>query len=338
MAEEKMNYKLVLTDADVVISDYLDASVFEEFGRVIVFEQKDKDLVKDEVQDADVLFVNKFKIDRELLGENPTVKFISLFATGYDNIDIDYCREKGIVVSNAPAYSSHAVAQHTFALILEHFAKVAKYDDIVHKNAWTEKGTKVISTFETNELFGKTIGLLGYGKIGRQVATIARAFGMDVLVYTRSYGKAKEEGNTSLEGFVDRADKDVTFVTLDNLLKHSDIISIHCPLNGESRGLINAETINKMRKGAFLVNTSRGPIINEKDLYDALVSGKLSGAALDVVETEPMQPDCLLLKAPNCIITPHVAWAPYETRQRLLKENVKNFKAFLAGKPVNVVN
>lgn len=336
-----MNYKLVMPDADTVTDGNgdLDLSVFDEFGRVVLLKAKERDRLIEEVKDADAIFVNKVKINKELLGDNPSVKFISLWATGYNNIDLDYCREKGITVSNVPTYSSNAVAQHTFALILEHYSNVAKYDNFVHDNGWVNAGTFAPFSFPLNELFGKTIGLIGYGKIGRQVANIARAFGMDVLVYTRSYAKAKAEGgNTELEGFLNRADKDVTYVTLDNLLKHSDVVSIHCPLNAESEGLINAETINKMRNGAFLVNTARGPIVNETDLKNALISGKLSGAGIDVLETEPMSADCPLLTAPNCIITPHIAWCPIETRQRLLKEEIKNYKAFLAGNPVNVVS
>lgn len=341
MSEEKLNYKLVMPDIDTVTDGKgdLDFSVFDEFGHSVLLKSSEYDRLKEEVKDADAIFVNKVKIDRELLGDNPSVKFVSLWATGYNNIDLDYCREKGITVSNVPTYSSNAVAQHTFALILEHYSNVAKYDNFVHENGWINSGTFAPFTFPLNELFGKTIGLIGYGKIGHQVATIARAFGMDVLVYTRSYAKAKaENSNTELEGFLNRADKDVTYVTLDNLLKHSDIVSVHCPLNDDSRGLINAETIGMMRRGAFFVNTSRGPIVNENDLKDALVSGKLSGAAVDVIETEPMRADCPLLTAPNCTITPHIAWCPIETRQRLLKEEIKNYKAFLSGKPVNVVS
>lgn len=340
MSEEKLNYKLVLSDVDTITSKKgdIDLSVFEEFGTVVLTDYAERDRLREELKDADALFLNKTLVNRDLLGDNPKVKFISLFATGYNNIDLDYCREKGITVCNVPTYSSNAVAQHTFAFILEHYSNTSKFDGLVHQNGWVEKGTATPFEFPQNEVFGKTIGLIGYGKIGHQVAKLARAFGMDVLVYTRSFGKAKEAGNTDLEGFIDRADKDVTFVTLDNLLRHSDIISIHCPLNDESKGMINAETISKMRNGAFFINTSRGPIVNENDLKNALISGKLSGAGIDVVETEPMTADCPLLLAPNCIITPHIAWSPIETRQRLIKEEIKNYKAFLAGKPVNVVS
>lgn len=342
MTEEKnYNKKVILPDADTVSDapNYEDLGVFDQFGEVIKLKTSEKDEFLREVKDADAILLNKVKINREVLGDNPTVKFIGLFATGYNVIDLDYCNEHGITVCNVPTYSSNAVAQHTFALILEHYSKIAKYNDFVHDNGWVNSGTFAPFVYQTNELAGKTIGLLGYGKIGHQVAKIAKAFGMDVLVYTRTFAKTQAEANnTDLEGFLDRAERDVTYVTLDNLFKHSDIISIHCPLNPESEGLINRENIAKMRDGAFIVNTSRGPIINEQDLKDALQSGKLSGAGIDVLETEPMKADCVLLDAPNCIITPHVAWCPVETRKRLIKEVVNNYESFLKGKTINKVN
>jgi len=341
--EQGKNYnkKVILPDADTVsdAENYEDLRVFDQFGKTVMLKTSQREEFLKEVQDADAILLNKVKINRETLGDNPSVKFIGLFATGYNVIDLDYCNEHGITVCNVPTYSSNAVAQHTFAFILEHFSKTSKYNDFVHEGGWVNSGTFAPFVFQTNELAGKTIGLLGYGKIGHQVAKIAKAFGMDVLVYTRSFARAKEQNNnTDLEGFIDRAEREVTYVTLDNLFKHSDIVSIHCPLNPESEGLINKETIAKMRDGAFLVNTSRGPIINEQDLAEALKSGKLSGAGIDVLETEPMRADCVLLDAPNCIITPHVAWCPVETRKRLIKEVVKNYEAFLKGRPINTVN
>ena len=340
MAEEKLNYKIVIPDVDTLTSgkDDLDLEPLEQFGRVVALNTSEQDKVLQEVKDADAILVNKIEINEALLGENPSVKFVGLFATGYNNIDLEYCNAHGITVCNVPTYSTNSVAQQTFAFILEHYSNLSKYNNFVQEGGWVNSGTFAPFVFPLSELASKTIGLIGYGKIGHQVAKIARAFGMDVLVYTRSYEKAKSSGdNTMLEGFLDRADRDVTFVTLDNLLRHSDIVSVHCPLNPESTGLINRETIAKMRDGAFFVNTSRGSIVNEQDLRDALDSGKLSGAGVDVVSIEPMDKDCPLLGAPNCMITPHVAWCPKETRQRLLSEVIKNYKSFLAGKPINTV-
>ncbi len=340
MAEEKLNYKIVLPDVDTLSSgkEDLDLEPLEQFGRIVSLGTSEQDKVLQEVKDADAILVNKIEINEDLLGENPSVKFVGLFATGYNNVDLEYCNAHGITVCNVPTYSTNAVAQQTFAFILEHYSNLSKYNNFVQEGGWVNSGTFAPFVFPLSELSSKTIGLIGYGKIGHQVAKIARAFGMDVLVYTRSYEQAKSAGdNTALEGFLDRADRDVTFVTLDNLLRHSDIVSVHCPLNPESTGLINRETISKMRDGAFFVNTSRGPIVNEQDLRDALDSGKLSGAGVDVVSIEPMDKDCPLLGAPNCMITPHVAWCPKETRQRLLSEVIRNYKSFLAGKPVNTV-
>ena len=340
MSEEKLNYKIVIPDVDTLTSgpDDLDLAPLDQFGRVVAVDTADQDKVKEELKDADAILVNKIEINEELLGSNPSVKFVGLFATGYNNVDLEYCNAHGITVCNVPTYSTNAVAQQTFAFILEHYTNLSKYNGFVQEGGWVNSGTFAPFVFPLSELSSKTIGLIGYGKIGHQVAKIARAFGMDVLVYTRNYEQAKSAGdNTALEGFLDRADRDVTFVTLDNLLRHSDIVSVHCPLNEQSKGLINSETISKMRDGAFFVNTSRGPIVNEQDLRNALDSGKLSGAGVDVVSIEPMAADCPLLGAPNCIITPHVAWCPMETRRRLLSEVIKNYKAFLDGKPVNTV-
>ncbi len=340
--EEKVipNFKILIPEGDTLTSEGdIDLSVFEDYGQVVMLDHPTDEELEREIGDADALFLNKLVADEKLLSHASKLKYIGECATGFNNIDVKYCKEHGIVVTNVPTYSTNAVAQQTFAYILNHYSKVAEYNKFVHDGGWITANTFAPFVFPTDELSGKTIGLVGFGKIGKAVAKIADAFGMTVLVNTRSYEKARALGsNTDLEGFVNHADKYISYVSFDNLLRHSDIVSIHCPLNEESEHLFNAETIAKMRNGAFLINTARGPIIDEEALVDALKSGKLSGAAVDVLDAEPMRQDCKLMDADNCVITPHVAWAPRATRQRLVNEVIKNLKAFQDGKPVNVVS
>lgn len=338
--EEKVipNFKIVMPEAHTLTTGDVDLSVFSDYGHVENLDHASYDELKEALRDADALFVNKIRVNEDLIKDAKNLKYIGECATGYNNIDIEYCNAHGITVTNVPTYSTSAVAQQAFAYILEHYSRVSDYNKFVHDGGWITADTFAPFVFSTDELQGKTIGLVGYGKIGKAVAKIADAFGMTVLVNTRSYEKSKEMGsNTELEGFINHADKYITYVTFDNLLRHSDIVSIHCPLNDESRHLFNAETISKMRNGAFLINTARGPIVDEEALVAALKSGKLSGAAVDVLDEEPMQAGCKLMDAENCIITPHVAWAPKSTRQRLVNEVIKNYKAFQDGKPINTV-
>lgn len=338
MEDKKIpDFKIVMPEAHTLTNGDVDLGVFNDYGQVTMLDHPSYDELHKALIDADALFTNKYKIDANVL-DGTSVKYIGECATGFNNIDIDYCNAHGIVVTNVPTYSTNAVAQQTFAYILNHYSQVAKYNDFVQNDGWINADTFAPFVFPTDELAGKTIGLIGFGKIGKAVAKIADAFGMNVLVSTRSYEKAKAEGaNTTLDGFVNRAERYVSYVTLDGLLRHSDIISIHCPLNAESEKLINAENIAKMRDGAFLINTARGPIIDEDALLDALNSGKLSGAAVDVLNAEPMLDTCKLKGAKNLVITPHVAWAPKATRQRLVNEVIKNLEAFQKGEPINKV-
>ena len=250
------------------------------------------------------------------------LRYIGLFATGYNNVDIDYARTHGITVCNAGSYSTDAVAQHTFGMILEHYSRVGDYDAFVQKGGWNNSSTFSPFVYATDELCDKTIGLIGYGHIGQAVARIAKAFGMRVLVYTRT----------------PKTDEDVTFLTLEEMLPRADIVSVHCPLNTETHRLLNVDTLRLCKSGAFLVNTARGAVLDELALREALEDGRLSGAGIDVLETEPMPADCPLLGAPNCIITPHVGWAPLATRHRLLGIVENNIRQFLNGTPVNVVS
>jgi glycerate dehydrogenase len=256
------------------------------------------------------------------LSQAPNLKYIGLFATGYNNIDFDYTRTHGITVCNAGSYSTEAVAQHVFALILHNYNTVSKYDDFVKEGGWTK--TDKFSPFTPMcELYQKTIGIIGYGSIGRKVAQIAKAFGMNVVAYSRHKNSGEEDG--------------VRFSKLEELLECADIVSMHCPLNSESEKMCNVEFFERMKSNALFINTSRGGVVDEDALVYALNHGIIGGAALDVIETEPMKPDCRLLEANNITITPHAAWAPLETRTRLVKIVSENLKKWLARTPINVI-
>ena len=314
--------KIVCTDIASVTKGDVDISILEKFGEVVTYDVTSPEDTAERIKDADIVLVNKTVIGKKEMDAAPKLKYIGIFATGFNIIDIEYAKEKGIVVSNAGSYSTNAVAQHTFALMLEIFSMVGKYADYVARGDW--KNAKIFTAFTTggDELFGKTLGIVGYGSIGKAVAKIANAFGMRVIVNTRT----------------PQIDDTVEFVSLDTLLTESDVISIHCPLTEKTTKMFNKETIAGCRDGVVFVNTSRGGVFDEDALANALYSGKVAGAALDVLTTEPMSHDCPLFNAPNTIITPHVAWAPLTTRQRLLGIVVKNIEAFLSGKPENVVN
>ncbi len=314
--------KIVLTDSQTVVDDIVGADIFNEFGEVSSYGLLSYEDVADAVADADAVLVNKTLLDPYTLRFADKLRYIGLFATGYNNIDIPYCREKGITVCNAGSYSTNAVAQHTFALILEHFSHTAEYDDFVKRGMWKRSPTFSPFVFPQRELSGKTIGIVGLGAIGQAVARIALAFDMKVVAYNRS--------QKDIPG--------VKMVTFEELLTLSDIVTVHCPLNEDSKGLFDRTAFERMRPGALFVNTARGGVMSEKDLFDALESGHLGGACIDTLSVEPMEEDCILMKAGNCIITPHIAWAPVETRQRLMGIAADNLRAFLAGKPQNVVS
>lgn len=345
-SDEIPDINIVMPEANTLTKGDVDLGIFDTLGHVTTYQNLSPEELTDVLEDADVVMVNKNILNEKTLSKAKRLKYIGECATGFNNIDLDYCNAHGITVTNVPTYSTNAVAQQVFAFILNHYSRVSQYNDFVQKDGWKNADTFAPFVFDTDELFGKTIGLVGYGKIGRAVAKIANAFGMNVLVYTRSYQKSVDAatdkwGNidrTRLDGFLDRTDDTITYRTLDNLLKHSDIVSIHCPLNEESMGLFSHETFAKMRTGAYLVNTARGPIVDEEALIEALNTGKLSGAGLDVLEKEPQSKDSKLLGVPNLTITPHVAWAPLETRRRLVSEVAKNLEAFEHGHPRNVVN
>ncbi len=314
--------KILIADcATLTQNNDLSLTVFEQYGEVVYNPNISRDELLADVNQYDIILCNKTIIDKTVIEKAEKLKYIGLFATGYNNIDIACAREHGITVCNAGSYSTSAVAQQTFAYILNHYNAVNKYNDFVQSGGWAASPTFSVLCYPTDELKDKTIGIIGYGSIGRRVAEIALAFEMRVLVYTRT----------------PKNDDRVQFVSLDELLSHSDIVTPHCPLNEQSREMFNKDTFRKMKDGAFFINTARGGVVNEQDLCDALKDGKLSGAAIDVLNDEPMSKDCVLLGAPNLIITPHTAWAPLETRKRLIGIVCDNIEAFLSGKPQNKI-
>ncbi len=313
--------KIVITDASTVTNGDIDLKVFEQFGEVVIYDVTDTNQVSERAKDADMIICNKTLLNRDNLKEAKNLKYIGLFATGFNNIDLEYTNEAGITVCNAPGYSTEAVAQHTFAFILSILNRVGEYNETVKQGDWIKSRTFSYFPLPLSELSQKTIGIVGYGSIGKRVGDIAKAFNMNVLVHNRS--KVKDET--------------VSQVTFDELLQKSDIVTLHCPLNKDSENIMNDEAFNKMKDGAVFVNTARGGMVDEFALRRALESGKLLGAGVDVLRKEPMDKDCPLYNAPNCYITPHIAWAGVETRTRLLKLVTDNIQAFLNGNAQNTV-
>ncbi|MGN0502782.1 MAG: D-2-hydroxyacid dehydrogenase [Ruminococcus sp.] len=311
--------KIVLTDAQTVLDNLVNADILKKFGEVEEFGLLRYDEVAEKIADADMVVCNKTLLDKNTLRLAKNLKYIGLFATGYNNIDIDYCKEHNIAVCNAGSYSTNAVAQHTFALILEHFNNTANYNKYVQDGLWKRSKTFSPFVYPLSELAGKTLGIVGFGNIGRAVAKIANAFEMRVIAFNRSEKQA--------DG--------VEFVSFDTLLEQSDIVSVHCPLNSGAENMFDKNAFAKMKKGALFVNTARGGVMVEQDLYNALQSEHLGGAAIDTLRVEPMEEDCILMGAKNCIMTPHIAWAPVETRVRLMNIVADNIRAFLNGTPQN---
>ena len=314
--------KIVITDAATVFDANVKADVFEKYGELVCYPLTSEEELLERIQDADIVLCNKTYLGKREMDAAKNLKYIGIFATGFNNIDTAYAREKGITVCNAPGYSTEAVAQHAFALLLQALNRVGDYNRIVARGDWKTSRTFSMFPFPMSELCGKTLGIVGYGAIGRRVATIAKAFGMQVLVHNRSRIN----------------DDTVTQVSFDELLQRSDAVTMHCPLNADSEKMMNAEAFGKMKDGAVFINTARGAVVDEEALRDALLSGKLLAAGIDVLTKEPMSADCPLFGIENCYITPHVAWAGLETRQRLMQVVEANIKAFLEGNPINVVS
>lgn len=298
----------------------------ENLGDYTVYDRTAPSEIVERAKGADILIVNKTIITKEILDAlAPELKYIGLQSTGYNVVDCAYARSLGITVCNIPAYSTKAVAQLVFAFILQITNEVTLHSNAVKDGEWCRCPDFCFWKKPLTELDGKTIGIIGFGSIGQRVAKLAEAFDMNVLAYAP---RPKDKGEL----------KTVEFVELDTLLKNSDIITCHCPLTDETKGMINAENIAKMKKSAIFINTSRGPVVDEQALADALNNDKIKAACLDVLETEPALETNPLLKAKNCYITPHIAWAAQETRERLLKILEENIIAYLNGTPQNVVN
>lgn len=290
-----------------------------------VYDRTDDEDVFERSKDADILVTNKTVITGEMLQRLTNLKFISTLSTGYNVIDIDKARELGISVSNIPAYSTDAVAQLVFALLLELTNHVVIHDQSVKDGEWTSCEHFCYTKTPLCELSGKTFGIIGFGKIGSAVAKIALAFGMKVKAYSPN--------TRTFDGY-----GTVEFTDLENVIRSSDVISLHCPLTDKTNGLVNMEFLQKMKKSAFIINTSRGPVINEADLRKALDEGIIAGAGVDVLSSEPPKADNPLISCDKCVITPHIAWASFEARTRLMGIFKENVEAFLKGNPVNVVN
>lgn len=314
--------KLLLTDCATLRSNGdLPLDSLKRFGDIFEYENITRAGLLKEAADADIILCNKTVIDKEVFDAAEKLKYIGLFATGYNNIDIEYAKQKGVTVCNAGSYSTDAVTQQVIGYILMHYTAIPEYNEFVKKGGWKKSAVFSPLVFFSDEVAGKTLGIVGYGSIGKSVEKAAKGLGMNVIVYTRT---VRENGETR-------------FADLDTLLKESDIVTLHCPLNAQSADMMNAEAFARMKDGAFFINTSRGGTVDENALYDALSSGKLSGAAVDVLKKEPMSKDCPLDKAPNLIITPHTAWAPLTTRKRLLGIVESNIEAFLKGVPQNKI-
>ena len=322
--------KIVILDSETLtINNDIDFSVFDQYGDVTIYSFTKDEEVTERIKDADIVLCNKSPMNRENLCYAKNLKYIGLFATGYNNVDLECTKENNITVCNAGSYSTEAVAQHVFAFILHYYNTIARYDNFVKEEGWIH--TNKFSPFmEMKELYGKTIGIIGYGSIGKKVAQVANAFGMNVLAYSRSALKQADRATKELK-------ESVQFVDIDTLLENSDIVTVHCPLNKDSEKMCDMSFFKKMKKDSLFINTSRGGVVNEGDLLEALNNNIIRWAALDVIDREPMTSDCQLLKAKNIIITPHAAWAPVETRTRLIKIVSENLKKWLAGTPINVI-
>lgn len=316
--------KIVVLEGNAVNPGDLSWECLNCFGQVTVYPRTSPEEAVARIGDAQILLTNKIPVTSELLDACPTIALICVLATGYNVIDCQAARSRNIPVCNVPAYGTDAVAQFTFALLLEACNWVGHHDQAVHRGDWCTNPDFCMWQKPQMELAGKTMGIIGFGRIGRAVGRIARAFGMRVLAYSRS---RCPEGLEIGE-----------YVELDTLLAQSDIVSLHCPQTPDTIGIINTETISKMKDGAILLNTARGALVDENALAAAMKAGKLRCYCADVVSQEPILPNTPLLTAPNCILTSHMAWAPVETRQRIIDITVKNIEAFLAGNPVNLVN
>jgi glycerate dehydrogenase len=317
--------KIVVLDGYTLNPGDLSWDRLKKLGDVTIYDRTPNDKIIERIGEAEIVITNKTPFTRDTLEKLSFVKYIGVLATGYNVVDVEAAKEFGKVVTNIPTYGTTAVAQFVFALLLELCHHVGDHNEEVKKGTWTNSVDFCFWNYPLVELSGKTMGIIGMGRIGQDTAKIANAFGMKVLAYD-AYPNLELESDT------------LRFVELDELFRNSEVISLHCPLFESTKGIINKENIDKMKEGTFIINTSRGALIVEEDLAEALNSGKIAGAAVDVLSTEPASMENPLINAKNCIITPHIAWAPKESRQRLMDIAVDNLDKYLAGKAVNVVN
>ena len=316
--------KIVVLDGFTLNPGDLSWEGIEKLGDITIYDRTTPEEIVNRACECEIILTNKTPLNMETLEKLPKLKYIGVLATGYNVVDVKVANELGIIVTNTPAYGTMAVAQFVFALLLEICHHVGKHNEVVKQGDWSNCKDFSFWNYPLIELAGKTMGIIGMGRIGMASATIALAFGMNILAYNPSKNKSLESDSFK-------------YVELDKLYELADVVNLHCPLNETTSGMINKESISKMKDGVIIINTSRGPLIVEQDLADALNSGKVAGAAVDVMSQEPAQENNPLMLAENCIITPHIAWAPKESRQRLMNIAVDNLVQFIGKKPINVV-
>ena len=319
--------KLVVLDGYTDNPGDLSWEGLKEFGELTMYDRTsyvESPLIAERISSAEIVITNKTPISRTTIDKCPNIRLIAVLATGYNVVDYNYAAEKGIPVVNVPTYGTASVSQFSIALLLEICHHIGHHDKTVHEGKWAENADWCYWDYPLIELEGKTMGIIGFGRIGQAEGRIAKALGMNVIAYDLY---PNESGRVIAD-----------YVTLDELFANSDVISLHCNLTPENTEMINRNNIAKMKDGVILLNNARGQLVNEADLADALASRKVAAAGLDVVSTEPIKADNPLLSVPNCIITPHISWAPKESRSRIMDSTVENIRAFLAGKPVHVIN
>ena len=327
--------KIVVLDGYTMNPGDLSWEPLESLGECTVHDRTPPQAVLERARGAAIVLANKVPFDAERIAKLPDLKYLGVLATGYNIIDTAAARERGIVVTNVPAYATRSVAQLVFALVLELAHHAGDHSRGVRDGRWTRSPDFCYWDWPLVELQGLVMGIVGFGQTGQAVADLARAFGMRVLVHTRSPCSRE---CLSLQGSPRPPHEGVRFVDLETVFRESDVLTLHCPLTPQTEGLVSAKRLALMKPTAFLINTSRGPVVSERDLADALNSGRIAGAGLDVLSTEPPKADNPLLAAKNCILTPHIAWATRAARARLMKTVVENVRAFLAGQPQNVVS
>ncbi|MEP7252610.1 MAG: D-2-hydroxyacid dehydrogenase [Ginsengibacter sp.] len=317
--------KIVVLDGYTLNPGDLSWTTLEQLGDLKVYDRTNQNEVVERLQDAEIVFTNKSPVNAETISNLSKLKYIGVLATGYNIVDIDAAKQKGVMVCNVPGYGTDSVVQLTFALLLELCLHVQEHNEAVKNGRWSSSKDFSFWDFPLIELSGKTMGIIGFGNIGQKVGDIATAFGMNIIATSRTQTDQSKRSNFKWED-------------IDGLLKNSDVVSIHAPLVPETKGLINKDNLKKMKPSAFILNTSRGPIIVDEDLADALNNNVIAGAGIDVLSTEPPEKNNPLFKAKNCIITPHIAWATKEARKRLMNIAVSNLAAFIDGSPVNVIS